>query len=149
MKYIFKQSFNTDFFQLLPIDWFNGIAPFWAEYADTSNIYTLCHNDEIIGGGIVFNSCSPDMLYNELEAQKWLKNGYLYIGFIWVKEEYRNKKIGSTWLQELINKFPAQKFWLTVDEEILISFYKKNGFKLIKSLQNRADIEWLLTYEPS
>lgn len=149
MEYIFKQSFNQDFFQLLPINWKNSIIPFWDDYIDNASIYLIYDDDKIIAGGIVFNTCSPDMMYNELEAEKWFDSGYLYLGFIWVVEEYRNKKIGSKWLQALINKFPAQKFWLTIDEENLAFFYIKNGFKLITSLKNDDDIEWLLTYEPA
>lgn len=149
MEYIFKQSFNQDFFQLLPIDWKNSIIPFWDNYASNSSIYLLCDDDKIIAGGIVFNTCSPDMMYNELEAAKWFNSGYLYLGFIWVIEEYRNKKTGSTWLQALMKKFPTQKFWLTIDEENLAFFYIKNGFKLITSLKNGDETEWLLTYEPS
>ena len=148
MEYIFKQSNNQDFFQLLPIDWKNSILPFWDNYVDNSSIYLLFDNDKIIAGGIVFHSCSPDMMYNELEAKKWFDNDYLYLGFIWVVEEYRNKKIGSKWLQALMKKFPTQKFWLTIDEENLAFFYIKNGFKLIKSLKNGDDTEWLLCYNP-
>jgi len=148
MEYIFKQSNNQDFFQLLPTDWKNSILPFWDNYVDNSSIYLLFDNDKIIAGGIVFHSCSPDMMYNELEAKKWFDNDYLYLGFIWVVEEYRNKKIGSKWLQALMKKFPTQKFWLTIDEQNLAFFYTKNGFKLIKSLKNGNDDEWLLTYKP-
>lgn len=149
MEYIFKQSFNQDFFQLLPTDWKNSITPFWDGYATNSNIYLFYDNNKIIAGGIVFNTCSPDMMYNELEAEKWFDSGYLYLGFIWVVEEYRSKKIGSKWLQALMKKFPAQKFWLTIDEENLAFFYIKNGFKLITTLKNGDDTEWLLTYEPA
>lgn len=148
MDYIFCLTDNLDFFKLFPEDWYNGIAPYWDEYKQTSSIFTLNFNNKIIAGGIVFNKCSPDMIYNETETQKWLDNGYLYLGFIWVKEEYRNKKIGSLWLKSLINKFPKQKFWLTVDEKNLISFYEKNGFELIKSLKNDENIEYLLAYQP-
>lgn len=148
MEYIFKQSNNQDFFQLLPTDWKNSILPFWDNYVDNSSIYLLFDNDKIIAGGIVFHACSPDMMYNELEAKKWFDNDYLYLGFIWVVEEYRNKKIGSKWLQALMKKFPTQKFWLTIDEQNLAFFYTKNGFKLIKSLKNGNDDEWLLTYKP-
>ncbi len=148
MDYIFKQSFNQDFFQLFPSDWYNSIVPYWSDYSDSSSIFLLYFKDEIIAGGVIFSSCSPDMMYNEKASQKWFDKGYLYLGFIWVNEEYRNKKIGSKWLQSLKDKFPAQKFWLTVDEENLIHFYTKNGFKLITTLKNGNDTEWLLTYEP-
>jgi ribosomal protein S18 acetylase RimI-like enzyme len=148
MEYIFKQSNNQDFFQLLPTDWKNSILPFWDNYVNNSSIYLLFDNDKIIAGGIVFHSCSPDMMYNELEAKKWFDNDYLYLGFIWVVEEYRNKKIGSKWLQALMKKFPTKKFWLTIDEENLAFFYIKNGFKLIKSLKNGDDTEWLLSFNP-
>lgn len=149
MDFIFKQSTTLEFFQLLPTDWRNSIVPFWNDYADTSRIYILYHKNKLIAGGITFNTCSPDMLYDESEAKKWFDQNFIYLGFIWVIEEYRNKKIGSMWLRELIKKYPTQKFWLTVDEENLISFYKKNGFELIKTLKNDDDNEWLLTYQPA
>ena len=148
MDYIFKQSFNQDFFQLFPTDWYNSIVPYWSDYSDSSSIFLLYNKNKIIAGGIIFSSCSPDMMYNENEAQDWFTQGYLYIGFIWVTEEYRNKKIGSNWLQLLKDKFPTQKFWLTVDDKNLIPFYTKNGFKLIKSLKNENNEEWILTYKP-
>jgi tRNA(Met) C34 N-acetyltransferase TmcA len=61
---------------------------------------------------------------------------------------YRGKRLGSDWLKLLIQDFPEQKYWLTVEEEELIQFYKKNHFKLIKSLKNGEDTDWLLVYEP-
>ncbi len=149
MSLIFEQASSEEFFNLLPADWHNSIVPFWKDYKLNSSIYTIHQNNQLIAGGIVFNTCSPDMLYNQIEANNWLEKGYLYIGFIWVKEEYRGQKIGSKWLHFLFNKYPNQKFWLTVEEENLIEFYTKNGFKLIKTLKNGSDDEWLLSYQPN
>jgi len=145
----FRPTNETVFFNLLPLDWKDSIAPFWDDYKTNSTIYGLYFNNKIIAGGIVFNTCSPDMLYNETEAERWFNENYLYIGFIWVMEEYRNQKLGSKWLRALCEQFPTQRFWLTVEDENLIQFYIKNGFKLIKSLKNGNDDEWLLTYQPT
>lgn len=148
MNFQFRETTDTDFFDLLPLDWRNSIVPYWDEYKDNSNIYGLYLNSKIIAGGIVFNTCSPDMLYNETEAERWFNQNYLYVGFIWVADEYRNQKIGSKWLTALFEQFPTQRFWLTVEDENLIKFYTKNGFQLIKSLKNENNTEWLLTYTP-
>ncbi|MGE0560742.1 MAG: GNAT family N-acetyltransferase [Flavobacteriales bacterium] len=149
MDFQFKKSNEQTFFKLLPEEWKESIVPFWEYYRDSSVIYALYQENQLIAGGIIFNKCSPDMMYNEIEAKKWFNKGYLYLGFIWVVEEFRDNKIGSKWLQSLKDKFPTQKFWLTIDEENLALFYIKNGFKLITTLKNEHDTEWLLTYEPS
>ena len=144
----FRKTTETEFFDILPIGWRNSIAPYWNDYKANSSIYGIYLNNKIIAGGIVFNTCSPDMLYNVSEAEQWFNENYLYIGFIWVKEEFRNQQLGSKWLKALIEQFPNQRFWLTVEDENLIKFYTKNGFQLIKSLKNGDDDEWLLTYKP-
>ncbi len=148
MNTFYKETDQNKFFNLLPEDWNNEISITWNTYSKNATIYVLEGKDKIMAGGIVFSICPPDMLYNPLEAKKWFDQGYLYIGFIWVVEEFRNKKVGSKWIKSLINKFPQQKFWLTIEEESLKFFYIKNGFSLVKTLQNDNNKEWLLIYEP-
>lgn len=148
MDLTFKEISAKTFFPILPVIWQENIVPFWEEYKQSAKIYGLFEGAALMAGGIVFSTCSPDMWYNRVEAQTWLDQGYLYIGFLWVPEVYRGKRLGSAWLKMLMQDFPEQKYWLTVEEEDLIQFYKKNHFKLIKSLKNGEDTDWLLVYEP-
>ena len=148
MHSFYSISNQNDFFDILPDDWRIDIAGIWDSYSKTSSIYLLESKQIIVAGGIVFSTCPPDMLYNKEEAQKWFDEGYLCIGYLWVPEEYRGKNFGSKWLQSLMKKHPSQKFWLTIEEESLTSFYEKNGFQLVKSLQKGNDKEWLLVDEP-
>ncbi len=148
MHSFYRELKQNNFFSMLPDDWRNEISITWNTYSNEASIYLLDFRQNTVAGGIVFSTCPPDMLYNKEEAQIWLDAGYLYLGFIWVAEEFRNNKFGSIWLQSLMDKFPAQKFWLTIEEESLLFFYFKNGFRLIKSLKNGDNMEWLLVFEP-
>lgn len=144
MHRFYKEPDQNVFFDLLPEDWKSEICPVWNQYSEMASIYLLEIDGNLVAGGIVFEVCPPDMLYNKPEADKWLEDGYLYIGFVWVVEAFRNKKYGSEWLNTLMAEHPGQKYWLTIDEEGLQSFYSKNGFQLVKALQNGNDTEWLL-----
>jgi len=144
-----KTSDHQQFFSLLPEDWRSEISENWNSFADKASIYLLRDQGQIKAGGIVFSICPPDMYYDKKEAQKWFDSGYLYIGFLWVPEEFRGNNLGSAWIQALKEAFPTQKFWLSIEEEKLRYFYVKNGFQLVKSLQNGPNKEWLLTYEPA
>jgi len=147
MHRFYKEPEQNVFFDLLPEDWKCEIATGWSQYSENASIYLLEMDGDIVAGGIVFEVCPPDMLYNKPEADKWLEKGYLYIGFVWVVEAKRNKKYGSEWLKSLVAEDPAQKYWLTIEEEGLSSFYSKNGFHFVKALKNGDETEWLLSYE--
>lgn len=145
---IFESYTNIkDFFNILPKDWQEGIVPYWEDYKETTKCYVLKDNNQIIAGGLVFSSCPPDMLYAQKEAEAYIKKDYLYIGFIYVIEERRNKNLGSIWLNELKKVIPNQKFWLTIEDLKLDAFYVKNGFHKIKSLNNNGIEEVLYTFE--
>jgi|SRR5690606_10637332 len=143
-----KQS-PKSFFQLLPEDWKDVIVPYWDNYRGSAKIYTLTSENKILGGGIVFSSVSPDTEIYYFEAQNMLNQGYLYLGFLWVNEKYRSKGLGSKWLIELFKKNPLQKYWLSIEDFGLSSFYIKNGFKILKQLDVNGSTEWIMIYEPS
>ncbi len=134
------------FFNILPQDWQVLIVPYWDSYKDYAKIYVLKEGDEVVAGGLVFSKSLPDMSDFERSVQHLFKEGYLYIGFIWVPEHKRNLQLASQWLTLLKNQDPAQKYWLTIEEAWLKHFYEKNGFKLIKENNDAADKEWLYTY---
>lgn len=145
---IFKKTTDVNaFFNILPEDWKKGILPFWEELKSTTSCYIISENDAIIGGGLVFSSCPPDMKYAENEANFWFEKGYLYLGFIFVLEEKRGQNLGSFWLENLIKIHPNQKYWLTIEDIKLHNFYTKNGFRKIKSILNEDVEEILYTFE--
>jgi diamine N-acetyltransferase len=135
------------FFDILPADWQEEIVPFWPAYRQTARIYTLETEPEILGGGIVFASVSPDTKWYEQEAQSWFDKKYLYIGFLWIAEKHRGKSLGSKWLSELRKLFPRQKFWLSIEEAGLMDFYKKNGFRIVKRIHRDEGEEWIMVKE--
>ena len=137
----------TSFFRILPKDWQEGIVPFWENYIETTKCFLLVDNNKIIAGGLVFSTCPPDMLYAKEEAEIWINKGYLYVGFIFVIEEKRKQNLGSIWLDNLKKIYPNQKFWLTIEDLKLDTFYVKNGFKRIKTLNNNGLEEVLFMFE--
>jgi GNAT superfamily N-acetyltransferase len=148
MGYMFKHLRDNHhlFFEMLPQDWQDEIIPHWAQYEDSASIYVIEEQDQIIGGGIVFSTCPPDILYYKKEAQNWFDNGYLYLGFIWISEDKRNMNLGSFWLEELKRTRPKQNYWLLIEEEHLHRFYQKNKFVLIKTVIQNKQMQWLYSY---
>ena len=136
------------FFNALPADWQEGIVPYWSEYQHTARIFIFQSGTEVLGGGIVFSTISPDTqeVYQE-EAQRWFDEGYLYIGFLWFSEQHRGKQLGTKWLEQVFDKNPRQKFWLAIDEYRLSSFYIRNGFSLVQKIESEDGEEWVLTMD--
>lgn len=150
MNFEFKQLLNCAnlFFEILPKDWQDEIVPFWTHYKESAKIYVIEDNDCIIGGGIVFTTTPPDIIYFKEEAQEWFDMGYLYIGFLWIAEDKRNNNLGSYWLDELKKKHSIQKYWLLIEEERLHRFYQRNEFLLNKTIIRNQQPEWLYSYVP-
>jgi len=146
MSFSIENSTNQPnaFFDILPQDWQESIVPFWPSYHDSAQIMVLKKDTFVVGGGIVFSTVSPDTKIYESLAKSWFDLGYLYLGFLWIDEKYRNQKLGTLWLQEIINQNPLQKYWLTVEDENLIQFYSKNQFRLIQKIELPDLEEWLL-----
>ncbi|MBO3098132.1 GNAT family N-acetyltransferase [Gelidibacter pelagius] len=131
------------FFQILPEDWQDEIVPFWDTYKTDSKIYIIEDDTGIVGGGIVFYKSPPNFEYFETDAKAWFDKGYGYLGFIWISEPYRNKSLGSFWLNQLKSENPQQRYFLLTEEEHLHHFYLKNGFVCSRSLHNEDHLEWL------
>jgi GNAT superfamily N-acetyltransferase len=132
------------FFDILPPDWRVEIEPHWFEYSSECRIYGLNENESIIGGGIVFSTVSPDTRgYREI-AQRWLDRGYLYLGFIYVIEHRRSEGLGTLWIKEVKALNDEQRFWLSIDDKVLSSFYQRLGFKIVQEVQNAGEPEWIL-----
>jgi len=129
------------FFEMLPSDWKDNIVPFWNDLKSTTQLFVLIENETIIGGGLVFSKCPPDLMYYEKEANKWFEKGYLYLGFIFVDERQRNRSLGSLWLQNIKIQYPKTGFWLAIEDENLHKFYYKNGFEKVETIKNNDSQE--------
>lgn len=138
----------NQFFDILPTEWKNLIVPNWIYYKKMATIYVIKDNNEIISGGIVFSNKLNEMTTFELEYEHLFSNGYLYLGYLWVPEHKRNQQLATKWLTYLKGLNPQQKYWLTIEEEQLNYFYKKNGFKLYAESNDNDDNlkEWIFTY---
>ncbi|MCO6477648.1 MAG: GNAT family N-acetyltransferase [Phaeodactylibacter sp.] len=146
MPYQFKETTSAPerFFSILPPDWREGIAPYWPDYAKSARIFTLETERETLGGGILFSTPAPDILAYGAEAQRWFDAGFLYIGYLWIAEAHRGRQLGSLWLQKLRERFPRQKFWLSIDDYSLRAFYERNGFRLVKAVELETGTEWVM-----
>lgn len=146
MKTYFKDitSRANHFFNILPIDWQEGIVPFWDKYSSTSKIFCLEKEEKIIGGGIIFYQTAPDTLIYANEAKKLFDEGLIYFGFLWIEPEHRGNDLGTFWLSQLKNCFPKTHFWLSIEEFELMHFYEKNGFKLFKEINLPHGKEWIM-----
>lgn len=136
---------NT-FFSILPKEWQELIIPAWKEHQNSSKIYGLFLNNILVGGGILFDTLPPFATKIEKNNIHLFNKGYLYLGYVYISERYRNKGYASIFLTQL--KTQHRKLWLTVEEAALLYFYKQNGFKIYTedtSLTNTK--EWILTYE--
>lgn len=107
-------------------------------------MFILEHDGEVMAGGLVFSVVSPDTRCYGPLAREWFDRGYLYLGFIWVREQHRGAGIGSLWLRELYRYYPGQKFWLAIEEERLEHFYQKNGFRLVAETSAAGYPEWIM-----
>lgn len=143
---ILLYSNPTDFFEILPLDWQQNIVPYWEDYKTTSKIYVFKEQNKIVAGGIVFDTCPPDMISQQERAQQWFNQGFLYIGFLFVAEHMRHQKLGSLWIQSLKKLMPNQSFWLVIEDENLGKFYEKHEFKIKETISTENGLEWLYTY---
>ncbi len=135
------------FFKLLPASWTGQLLEVWEYYTLKSELFVLVSEGKIVAGGLVVKGLPEDMQHFLQEAMFWSSQGYLYIGYLWVVEEYRNHGLGSKWLQALLAYYPKKRFWLAVEEEGLQKFYLANGFRLVKELANGNDVEWILVHD--
>jgi GNAT superfamily N-acetyltransferase len=134
------------FMDLLPLDWQKGIKSIWKKNREHTLIYVLEQDNEICAGGIVFSALTTEMKAYKEEANYWFLKNYLYIGYVWVPEDKRNKNYGSLWLKNLLLEDPKQHYWLTTEEKQLRYFYEKVGFTYVKTIRCQDEEEELFIY---
>lgn len=143
-----KLSKNVDsFFDILPKDWSDEIAPKWEMYARNSQVYVLTEEGQVIGGGILFSTASPDLEYSGHVAKEWFEKGYKYIAYFYIVPSRRGEGLGRKWLDELQKTNPDQSLFLTIDDYALVGFYEKADFTLLREIITEVGTEWLMVKE--
>ena len=92
--------------------------------------YVFTINDLILGYAMVAKSFSTEFG----KPCIWIEDLYL-------KEEYRNQKIGSTFLEYIDKKYPNHILRLEAEEsnELALHVYKKNGFKVLPYIELKKE----------
>lgn len=132
-----------DFFKILPQDWRDLIEPIWPHYGIDSRIYVLKDEGEIIAGGIVNMGIPADMALFANEVAGYSGPGFRYLGYIWVRPEYRGRGLGSEWIRKVRETFPGEALWLSTEDPHLASFYTSLGFHKEAQLGRGDSTEWL------
>lgn len=92
--------------------------------------YVFTINDLILGYAMVAKSFSTEFG----KPCIWIEDLYL-------KEEYRNQKIGSAFLEFIDKKYPNHILRLEAEEsnELALHVYKKNGFKVLPYIELKKE----------
>jgi len=133
------------FFDILNEEWQLEVHELWSDYIDSSQVYVLKIHNKVMAGGIVFSKPTPDTLDYFDRAQQWFDKGYLYIGFVFVEPKERNQRLGTIWMQKIIEHLNPNPCWLAVDDRDLLSFYLKLGFTVAEEVNSNSGVkEWIM-----
>jgi GNAT superfamily N-acetyltransferase len=145
MKWIPSNDSADRFFEMLPLDWQEGIVPYWEKYKNETNVFCwIDSSKKVIGGGLIFDELSPDMEMHRSKLCKYLTSDSKYLGFIWIDENYRSMGLGKKWLENVIEYYPQYHLWLSIEEESLKNFYQKLGFEVTDHLLSKDSEEWMM-----
>lgn len=133
------------FFRILNEEWSEEINDLWPDYVDSSHVFVLTNEEKVVAGGIVFSKPTPDTFEYFDRAQKWFDLGYRYIGFVYVEPKERNQKLGTIWMNKIIEHLHPIPCWLAVDDPDLLNFYIKLGFKVAEEIIPSSGVkEWIM-----
>ena len=92
---------------------------------DINNYKLIVINNEIIGCLLI----------------KKFKDGYL-LDEIFIEEKYRNKKIGSSIIKDLEQKYNIIYLWVYKNNRVAINLYKKYNFNVIDETESRYHMKY-------
>lgn len=92
------------------------------KYKNNKNLKTFIYiiNNDFVGAYSLFKS--PDHK--------------MYICDVYIKKEYRKKRIGSMLIEDVKQRVSGEQFLYICSAPNTIEFYKKNGFKIINNLED-------------
>lgn len=131
------------FFEMLPDDWKLELESNWEEFRLSVKLYGIKLNEELIGGGLVFSTHTSETDSYPPMAEYYFDNGYLYIGYLWIAENFRGRNLGDLWLKSIFEMYPNNPFWLSIEDAGLAKFYLKNGFTLEREVTFSGGKDWI------
>lgn len=134
------------FFSLLPKDWTDGLVPNWNLLKNNATVFVLENDTEICAGGIIFSKITPEMDSCKEDALYYFSKNYLYVGYVWVPENKRNRNYGFNWFKELFKADKNKHYWLVTEDKMLRKFYEKIGFVYQKTINFNEEEEELFCY---
>ncbi len=128
------------YLHMLPVDWRDELLAM-PDRAATATVYALQSAGELLCGGVVWHARHAGTSALEDAHATLFDANWHYIGFLWVPVHLRGRGHGARWLALLPAVHRAAGFWLTVESQGLIDFYRACGFALQSSDDGE---EWLL-----
>ena len=71
------------------------------------------------------------------------KDDSKFLDEIYLEEEYRNKKIGTDIIKNILNNNDIVYLWVYKDNEKAVSLYKKLGFNVIDETETRYHMKYV------
>lgn len=107
------------------------------------NDFLYATNDSPFLEGYIFENDNQVIGYSLLAKSFSTEYGLpcIWIEDLYLKEEYRNQKIGSTFLEYIDKKYPNHILRLEAEEsnELALHVYKKNGFKVLPYIELKKE----------
>lgn len=136
------------FFDLLPTDWLDALHANWSDFKPSTYVFGIKKGQQVIGGGLVFSEHSNETDNYPQVSKYYFSAGFLYIGYLWVAEDFRGQNIGDFWLNSVFNMFPQNPFWLSIEDAGLAKFYLRNGFTLEREMIFPGGKDWIYVRKP-
>lgn len=94
--------------------------------------YVFCLEDKILGYAMIAKSFSTEF-----------GKPCIWIEDLYIKDEYRNKEIGSIFFKFIEEKYPKTIMRLEAEEsnEVAIHVYKKAGFKILPYIELKKELD--------
>lgn len=94
--------------------------------------YVFCLEDKILGYAMIAKSFSTEF-----------GKPCIWIEDLYIKDEYRNKGIGSKFFKFIEEKYPNTIMRLEVEEsnEVALHVYKKEGFKILPYIELKKELD--------
>ena len=136
MNYILEKSSNKDIDRLIEYKKetiYEYAKDLSNEEIDEINSYVISEVSKLINDYLnikVDNKIIGCLLLTNKDDGKQIDEIYL-------EEEYRNKKIGTNIIKEIINNNDIVYLWVYKENKRAISLYKKLGFNIIEETETR------------
>ncbi|MFS4417246.1 GNAT family N-acetyltransferase [Maribacter sp. 2307ULW6-5] len=133
----------------LPPDWQGGLTAFLQQAGTEPVCLVLEQAGQCRVAGMVCSGLPADLLPFAEQLGAYGRHGQRYVGYLFALPPFRGQGWAGQWLRLVCRRYPGETLWLTVEEEALVAFYQRNGFRFIQTLEHKGSKEWLLAKPPT